>query len=120
MYPLNDTCPDDMVSCTVGLFAGQAGRPGMSDRGATRRLRLEELRRLWVEARRLPPPPPSLDEREAEERELHGGWRRRRPGDAEKLALLALEGVERLLEVVEWGPRARRLRLKGSLGRRGG
>ncbi len=75
-----------------------------------RRVKLEELRRVWQEARRLPPPPPSLDEREAAERDLHGG---RRPRDAERLAALAAEAAWWLLEVVEWGEK-RRLRLKSS------
>ena len=83
------------------------------------RVRLEELKRLWREVRRLPPPPPSLDEREAVERDLHGGRRPRGEEQAAKLAMLALLGVRELLEVVEWGEE-RRLRLRGSRRRRGG
>ncbi len=77
---------------------------------SARRLRLEELRRMWEETRRLPPPPPSLDAQEAMERDLHGG---RKPRDAVRLAALAAETAWQLLEVVEWGER-RRLRWRGS------
>ncbi len=83
---------------------------------SAKRLKLDELKRIWMEARRLPPPPPSLDEREAVERDLHGGVK---PRDANKLAALAAEAVWWFLEVVEWGEK-RRLRLRDSWRKRGG
>ena len=65
------------------------------------RMRLEELKRLWREVRRLPPPPPSLDEREAVEHDLHGEKRPRDEEQAAKLAMPTLLSVRELLEVVE-------------------